>query len=582
MGASNQKLIQSLAKKSGSTELFKKALIQAEQSYANKATPWGEDYLSHGLGTAVVLDRLGLDSDTIVAGLLHDALDVSPEDRAFHLAEIKQMFGTQVAGMVLSFSEVKRIYFSFEANRGDSIFSKEKIENVRKMFLAMAKDVRVVLIELASRIDRLAKIKNAPAEMQKLYANETLQIFAPIANRLGLAVVRRELEDLAFEYLLPEELADLKEKTKITYEEREKHLKRLIPRLQRILKKEHVKILSIDYRAKSYWSTYVKLNKYRGDMDRLHDLLAVRIITDNVENCYKILGITHKYFEPISEEIDDYIAKPKTNGYRSLHTTVYYEPEHISEIQIRTEEMHLEAEYGICAHWSYKENIDLKTKREAAAWTKEMPEFLKFFTIDFYENDVFAFTPKGDVIMLPKGSCPVDFAYGVHSEVGNRCREAKVNGNIVPLDYHLQNGDVVEIITAKQKQPSRDWLLFVKTNFAKTHIKKATEPAAPGFKFPIQGFIKRGIEGIGGLAGAIRKKTTDRRKIHQEKPRQIFLAGQKGILMRMAKCCNPKPGEKVKAYLSPDRAAVLHRTSCRLFKKIQEKFPDRIIDASWQ
>jgi GTP pyrophosphokinase len=318
------------------------------------------------------------------------------------------------------------------------------------------------------------------------------------------------------------------------------------------------------------------------DFDKIHDLLALRIITADIESCYRVLGIIHKHFKPISEEINDYIAKPKLNGYRSLHTTVFsgypLGPGKITEIQIRTEEMQKEAEYGICAHWSYKEKIDLKKDAKNFEWVKDVPEFWKTFKIDFFTNKVFSVTPKGDIIVLPKNSTPIDFAYAVHSDIGNHCESAKISGRIVPLNYILKNGDVVEIAVNKNKKPSKDWLKFVKTSLAKSHIKKLTGTES-GFRFPLPNFIRKKIAEI---SEASKKRQEEKQKVGKGNVRQIYLAGQKGILIHIAKCCNPQPGDKVNAYLAHNRAAVLHRTSCRNFKKIAEKFPEKIIDASWE
>ena len=315
------------------------------------------------------------------------------------------------------------------------------------------------------------------------------------------------------------------------------------------------------------------------NFDEIHDLLALRIIAADIESCYRVLGIIHKHFKPISEEINDYIAKPKPNGYRSLHTTIFSEEGKITEIQIRTEEMQKEAEYGVCAHWSYKEKIDLKKEGKNFEWVKDIPDFWKTFKIDFFTNQVFTFTPKGDVIVLPKNSTPVDFAYAVHSDIGNHCESAKIGGKIVPLNHILENGDVVEIAINKNKTPSKDWLRFVKTSLAKSHIKKLTGTEESGFKFPIARFYKKKIC---RNFRSIKKEKGGKRINKKRRGKAIYLAGQKGMLIHIAKCCNPQPGDKVKAYLAQHRAAVLHKTSCSNFKKIAEKFPEKIIDASWE
>jgi RelA/SpoT family (p)ppGpp synthetase len=400
-----------------------------------------------------------------------------------------------------------------------------------------------------------------------------------VASRLGLSEIRRSLEDISFSYLLPDRYEWVKTNIKEQYEERERHLKKTILRLKKIFKKERVNILNINYRTKSYWSTYQKLLRHDMDFNKIHDLLALRIIAPDVESCYKILGIIHKHFKPISEEINDYIAKPKSNGYRSLHTTVFSDEKEITEIQIRTEEMQKEAEFGICAHWSYKEKINLAKEGKDFEWMKNAPEFWKTFKIDFFSNQIFAFTPKGDVIVLPRGSTPVDFAYAVHSDIGNHCDSAKIGNKIVQLNHILDNGDIVEITINKNKNPSKDWLRFVKTSFARSNIKKLTSENEPKFKFPIPGFIKRKFA---EFSEAAKKKKSEKALVKKEGIKHIYLAGQKGMLIHLAKCCNPQPGDKVKAFLSQRRAAVLHVTTCSNFKRIKEKFPEKIIDASWE
>jgi len=378
--------------------------------------------------------------------------------------------------------------------------------------------------------------------------------------------------------LFPDKYKWIRDNIKEEYEEREKYLKKFIPYLKKIFKKERVRIVDINYRAKSYWSAYKKLLRNDMDFGKIHDLLALRIITDDVEKCYKILGIIHKHFKPISEEINDYIAKPKSNGYRSLHTTIFTKEGKTTEIQIRTEEMHKEAQYGICAHWSYKEKINLNKNSANFEWLKGEPDFWQSFKINFFTNKVFCFTPKGDVVVLPKGSTPVDFAYAVHSEIGNHCESAKIGERIVQLNHVLENGDVVYIAVNKNKLPSKDWLRFVKTSFARSHIRKLTENRPSLFKIPLPGFIRKKIEEISEAS----KKRKGEKELLNKQARHIYLAGQKNMLIHIAKCCSPQPGDKAKAYLSQRRAAVLHRTTCSNLKRIAEKFPEKIIDATWE
>jgi len=572
--------IQKIIKRSSDPKLIELAFNFAKEAYKDKNRISGENYIYHAVRVALALEKMGLDPVTIAFGILHDAVDDVPDSvKDIQIKEIERKFGKEISILIERISNLKKVRYSLSIGiKEKKTFTREKIENLRKMFLALSGDLRVALVELVSRLDGLQSLHDLSEDKQKLYAFETLQIFVPVASRLGLSEIRRNLEDTAFMYLFPDRFKWLKENIKEQFEGREEYLKKFIPHLQKIFKKERVKILDINYRAKSYWSTYQKLSTHNMDFEKVHDLIALRIITADIESCYKILGIIHKHFKPISEEINDYIAKPKNNGYRSLHTTIFSNQGKITEIQIRTEEMHKEAEYGICAHWSYKEKIDLQKEGSKFEWMKDAPEFWKTFKINFFTNQVFTFTPRGDIIVLPKDSTPIDFAYAVHSDIGNHCESAKVGGKIVQLNTILKNGDIVEVTVNKNKKPSKDWLRFVKTSFARSNIRKLTEQNESGFKFPIPGFIKRTFAEISERA---QKKNKEKQQIIKDGPRHIYLAGQKGMLIHVAKCCNPQPGDKVKAYLARNRAAVLHRTSCSNFKKIAEKFPEKIIDASW-
>ncbi len=576
-----QKIIRRLAERSQNPKLIEEAFEFAEEAYKEKFRLSGENYIHHAARVALMLDKMELDPVTVAFGILHDVVDDIPDSiKKIEMQTIEKKFGKEIGRLIEKISELGKVRYSLAINiKNRKTLTREKLENLKKMFLAIAGDLRVVLIELVSRLDGLNFLQYLPEDQQKLYSFETLQIFVPIANRLGLSEIRRNLEDAAFSRMLPNRFKWLKENIKEQYEEREKYLKKFIPRLKKILKKERVGFLDINYRAKSYWSTYRKLLTHNMNFDKIHDLLALRIIVPDIQSCYRILGIIHKHCQPISEEINDYIAKPKPNGYRSLHTTVFCQGGEITEIQIRTEQMQKEAEYGICAHWSYKENIDLKREDKDFEWVKNVPEFWKTFKIDFFKNQVFTFTPKGDVIALPKGSTAVDFAYAVHSEIGNHCEFAKIGGKIVQLNHVLENGDIVEVSINKNKNPSKDWLRFVKTSLAKSHIRRLTSEDESGFRFPLPGFIRRKITEI---SEASKKRQEEKQRIKKGKVRQIYLAGQKGMMVHIAKCCNPQPGDKVKAYLSQHRAAVLHRISCSNFKKIAEKFPEKIIDASWE
>lgn len=580
MTADIEKLIKPLIANNQNSELIRSAFDFAKEAYKNKTRASGENYIFHSARVAKTLDEMGLDTTTIAFGILHDILDGLPEPaKTVGLEQIKKTFGRDIAELIEKISGLDKIRHSLSTGvKENNNFNKEKIENLRKMFLALSGDLRVIIVELASRLDGLSYLNYMKESYQKLSSLETLQIFVPIANRLGLSEIRRKMEDVAFSYLYPDKFNWVKENIKSQYEEREKYLKKFIPQLKKIFEKERVKYSEVSYRAKSYWSTYKKLLNREMNFSKVYDLLALRIITKDIPSCYRILGIIHKYFKPISEEINDYIAKPKPNGYRSLHTTVYSTQEKITEIQIRTEEMQKEAEYGVCAHWSYKEKIDLTKENRNFEWVKNTPDFWKSFKIDFFTDKVFVLTPMGDVRVLPKDSTPIDFAYTIHSSIGNACELAKINGKIAQLDSTLNNGDIVEIKTNKNKKPSLDWLKFVKTSMAKSHIKKATEEKS-GFKLPLPGFIRRTLE---EFSEASRKRKEQKQLIQKEGGKKVFIAGQTGILLHLAKCCDPQPGEKIKAYIAKNRATVLHRSSCSNLRNIKEKYPDRIVDASWK
>ena len=573
--------IQKIIKRSQDPKLIVSAFDFAKEAYKEKYRLSGENYIIHATNVALMLDKMNLDPTTIALGILHDILDDLPTSaKKLEIKELGKNFGEEITRLIEKNSQLSRVRYSLSIGIKDKkTLTREKFENLRKMFLALSGDLRVVLVELVSRLDGLNSLHYLPEDQQKLYALETLQIFVPVANRLGLSEIRRNLEDMAFSYLFPEKFKWLKENIKKQYEEREEYLKKFIPHLKKIFKKEKVKVLDINYRAKSYWSTYQKLLKHGMNFDEIHDLIALRIIVPDVKSCYRTLGIIHKHFRPISEEINDYIAKPKPNGYHSLHTIIFSSEGEINEIQIRTEEMHKEAEYGICAHWSYKENIDLEKKGENFEWMKDVPDFWKTFKIDFFPNQVFTFTPKGDVFVLPKNSTPVDFAYAVHSDIGNHCETAKIGGKIVQLNHILENGDIVEIAINKNKTPSKDWLKFVKTSLAKSQIRKLTDQDKSNFKFPIPGFIRKKLTEI---SEASKKRLEEKQKIEKKGAKQLYLSGQKGILIHIAKCCNPQPDDEVSAYLAQNRSAILHKTSCDNLKKIAEKFPEKIIDASWE
>lgn len=574
--------IKQIAKNSKDPKFIEEVFNFAKETYKDRKWLGGEDYyIDHATRMALILSDMALDEATVAASLLYGVADTSLLDmRKSIVDEIEKRFGKELSALVQRTSELNKIYYSFRINTEDQKpLTEKKSDDLRKMFFAIAKDLRVILIKIASRVDGLERLDHLSEENKKRYATETLQIFVPIANRLGLGEIKRKLEDMAFACLFEDKFNWLQENIKEKYEERKEYLQKFMPKLKKVLSHEKIKFSDINFRAKSYWSTYQKLQRHNMDFEKIYDLVALRLVVKDIATCYKALGIIHKYYQPMSGQIQDYIAKPKENGYKSLHTTVFLEDDTVSEIQIKTEKMHQEAQFGICAHWAYKEKINLKKDQETLKFSEKIPEFLKTFNIDFFEDQIFAFTPKGDIITLPKGSTPIDFAYAIHSDVGDHCDSAKIDGKIIPLSQTLNNGDIVEIIVNKKRKPSQDWIRFVKTNFAKVHIKRATLIKIPSAIFSIPGFLKKKIFGTSEKA---KKEVATGTQAPKEKPLEIYLASQKGMMVSMAKCCLPQAGDPAKAYITRYRAAVLHKNSCKNLERLSKLFPEKIIDATWK
>lgn len=464
--------------------MLRSAYEIAEKAHAGQKRKSGEDYIQHPLHTAMNLAKIGLGARTITAGILHDV----PEDTDVTLEEVEKKFGKEIASIVDGVTKLGKIKL-----RG----TKEEIylENLRKMFLAMAADIRVVLVKLADRLHNMETLADLPPEKRERIARETLEIYAPIANRLGIGEIKARLEDLAFQHLEPENYEYVTKLSTEEQEQRKKYINKVVVELKRELGRENIQIIDIFGRAKHTYSLFQKLKRHDMDINKVYDLVGVRVIVPKIVNCYETLGIVHKKYRPLVGRIKDYISLPKPNGYQSIHTTIFGPEGKFLEVQIRTEKMDTEAEFGIAAHWIYAENkrsfkemIFGKKKTQVPdqelVWVKHLREwqnelgkddreFMESLKIDFFKNHIFAFTPLGDIIDLPEEATPVDFAYRVHSEVGDRAVGAKANGHIVPLDYKIRNGEVLEILTSKDhKNPSRDWLRFVKTSNAKAHIKK--------------------------------------------------------------------------------------------------------------
>ncbi|MFH1938188.1 MAG: RelA/SpoT family protein [Patescibacteria group bacterium] len=462
-----------------------KAYEFALDAHKDQKRKSGEDYIYHCLDTANTVTKLKLDKETIAAALLHDVLD----DTKITSNKLNKEFGENILQLVKGISKVGKIKY-----RG----KERMVENLRKLFLAMAKDIRVILIKFADRLHNMKTLDALPKEKQKRIALETLEIYAPLAYRLGIGDVKGQLEDLSFAYVHPKEYQEIIKQTKDRYSRRKEYLQKTIPLIKKTLGKKGIRVIEIHARTKRAYSLYKKLLRYDMDWHKIYDLIALRIIVPDIETCYATLGIIHKKWKPLIGRIKDYIAIPKSNGYQSLHTTVFCQEGKIIEFQIRTPEMHQESEYGIAAHWHYSEGKGFKNfikekllkhpvKKEKniekellwvqqlREWQKETfaspQEFLDSLKIDFLKDRIFVFTPKGDIIDLPEGATPIDFAYQIHSDIGDQCAGAKINGKLSSISEPLQNGQMIEIMIQKNKKPNMDWLKFVKTNQAKNRIK---------------------------------------------------------------------------------------------------------------
>ncbi len=455
-------------------ELIKKAYEFAESAHQGQKRLSGELYFTHVFETAKTLAKLGMDTQTIIAGLLHDVL----EDTKITEEEMKKEFGENVVFLVNGVTKLGTLkYHGHERH----------VESLRKFFVAITNDLRVVIIKFADRLHNLHTLQFLPEEKQKRIAMESIEVYAPLANRLGMGKLKGEIEDAAFPFAHPKEYKEIEEIIKEEKNLYEKNLEEIHKELEKELNKNKVKVVEINYRMKHKYSLWKKLLKREMDIEKVHDIIALRIVVENIEECYRVLGIIHSIWKPLPGRIKDYIAVPKPNGYRSIHTTIFTGSGGVAEIQIRTKEMHAEAAYGIAAHFAYKEkkqktNFDEKSKFK---WIEELKDFnyelkepqkyLEHLKMDFFNDRIFIFTPKGDVIDLPEDSSPIDFAYSIHSDIGEHISGAKVNGKIAPILSKLKNGDIVEIITKKDAHPSSKWLEYSRTNQAKKNIKSYLE-----------------------------------------------------------------------------------------------------------
>ena len=475
------------------TSIVNKAHEFAKDAHKDTKRWSGDPYITHCIAVAQTVNDWGLDEPSIAAALLHDVV----EDTDYTIKDIEKKFGKEIAFLVDGLTKLKKIQYS-DSDDPDT-------ETLKKFILSFSKDLRVVIIKLADRLHNVQTLKFLPADRQKRFAWETIEIYSPLAYRLGMQKLSGELADFAFPHLYPEEHKWLLENVEEEYREREIYSKKIKPIVRKMLEENGINVVTVDSRAKRYSSLYKKLQRYEMDLDKIYDLVALRIIVKSVEECYAALGIIHKAWSPLPGRIKDYMARPKPNGYRSIHTTVFCVGNKITEFQIRTQKMHEEDEFGIAAHWAYQqiksskrhaENWAGVQNRKELLWVEQLrnwqedfttrKEFTEALKVDFFKDRIFIITPKNDVLDLPAGATPVDFAYHIHSEVGDQCVGAKVNDRIVPLDYNLQSGDIVEVMTQRGKKPSEDWIRFVKTSLAREHIKKRLREGSSIFRKKIK------------------------------------------------------------------------------------------------
>ena len=615
-----------------------KAFELADKAHEGQFRASGEPYIMHPLAVADILAHLQIDHITLMAALMHDVV----EDTSYSKEDLEEMFGSEVAFLVDGVTKLNQFQYETKEDR--------QMENYRKMILAMAKDVRVVVIKLGDRLHNMRTLKHMRSDKQKRIAKETLEIFAPLAHRLGIFNVKWELEDLSFRYLEPEKYYDLVDQMKQKRQVREDIVNDTMSQLTKALSEAHIKA-DIKGRPKHFYSIYKKMKKDNRDLSQIYDLLAVRVIVDSIPDCYAVLGIAHSLWKPLPYRFKDYISMPKSNMYQSLHTTVIGTMGQPVEIQIRTWEMHRVSEYGVAAHWRYKEGnkngdkeFDQKVAwlRQVLEWqdTSNPTELVNALKLDVFSGEVFVFTPKGDVVKLPIGSVPLDFAYRVHTDVGHHCVGAKVNGKIVPLDYTLQYGDIVDIITSKTGRPSLDWLNIVGSSESKSKIRNwfKRENKAENIEKGLEALekeakrlnhnwkelcadnrlqhvtkqLKAGTEeemfaacGYGGIPVSTvllrlielykkskeveeSKRSTEQiieklKSQGQKKTKNgtgVLVKGEAGVMVRMAKCCNPVPGDDIIGYITRGRGVSIHRCDCPSMGHSAEDL-ERMIEVSW-
>lgn len=617
-------------------ENIRKAYELADEAHKEQKRVNGDPYILHPLAVAEILADMEIDTTTITASLLHDVV----EDTEYMLEDIERIFGKEVAFLVDGVTKLNRLDYRTKED--------QQVNSMRKMFLAMAKDIRVVVIKLADRLHNMRTLKYMRSEKQKRIAQETLEIYAPLAHRLGIFNIKWELEDLSFRYMEPDKYYDLVDQMKEKRKVREEIVNEAIDVLKKTLTESSISF-EINGRPKHFYSIYKKMKKDNRDLSQIYDLYAIRVIVDTVQDCYGVLGIVHSLWKPLPYRFKDYIAMPKPNNYQSLHTTVIGTRGQPVEIQIRTWDMHHIAEYGVAAHWRYKEGrasqkatgFDEKMGwlRNLLEWqdTSNPQEFVNAFKLDAFSDEVFVFTPRGDVIDLPQGAIPIDFAYRIHTDVGHRCVGAKVNGKIVPLDYALKNGDIVEVITSKTGKPSLDWLKIVGSSESRSKIrnwfkKENREENIEKGSAALEKECKRlghdwklvshsgriakvakqmnaGTEddllaavGYGGFAvntvlikllelhkelDRVDDEQNEKSLIEKLKPRKasghnhsgVLVKGESGLLVRLSKCCSPVPGDPIIGFVTRGRGVSVHRADCPNVRLDEDV--DRLIDVEW-
>ena len=622
------------------TDLIRRAYELADAAHKGQKRVSGEDYIIHPLAVAKILTDLQIDDITISAAILHDVV----EDTTHTLDEMRELFGDEVAMLIDGVTKLGRIQYKSK--------EEQQLESYRKMFLAMAKDIRVIMIKLADRLHNMRTLKYMREDKQKRIARETIEIYAPLANRLGISNVKWELEDLCLRYLDPKAYYDLVESVKQKRQERQAFIDEAHEQIVEKLEEAHI-TAEIRGRAKHFYSIYKKMKRDQKDISEIYDLSALRVLVDSVKDCYGVLGIIHAMWKPLPGRFKDYIAMPKSNGYQSLHTTVICRGYPL-EIQIRTFAMHKVSEYGVAAHWKYKEagkSVGATCEYDQKmSWLRQMVslqhelddprEYFEALKVDVFSDEVFVFTPKGDVVDLPKGSIPIDFAYRIHTEVGHHCVGAKVNGKIVPLEYKLKNGDIVSIITNKSNSgPSRDWLNIVASSETRTKIRswfkkqrkeeniargmdlmekeakhlgyapkevlkpKRLELLAKKLNIPQVNDLLAAI-GYGGITvNSILSKLIEMHKQDLQKATTpdisqmlselkqplknrkkkashgILVEGEGGFLVRLARCCNPIPGDPITGYITRGRGVSVHRSDCP--NLLNDMDFSRVIEVNW-